>query len=97
MDHPSQLLSRARRQRARGTPFDGGRAPVTPAPQTSQATQVPPVAPAPAPQATQAAPAPQASPASQPTQAPQARPAPRGHALYSQVMRSHDRMGTRHL
>ena len=54
-------------------------------------SQLPPVpAPTPAP-AMEASPAP-ADPAAQPP----VRPAG-GHALFSQVMRSHDRMGTRHL
>ena len=47
------------------------------------------------------APAPTPTPAPTPASAPTHPPAPakpaRGHALYSQVMRSHDRMGTRHV
>ena len=52
-------------------------------------------APAPQPVAPQA-PAP--SPAAAPTPAPTPAPRPTGgHALYTGLMRSHDRMGTRHL
>ena len=53
-----------------------------------------PPRPAPVPAATPVSEAPAPTPPDRP-EAP-ARP-PRGHALYSQVMRSHDRMGTRHL
>ena len=61
-------------------------APVRPAP--IQPTPAAPVTPAPAPQSPPppAAPAPARPPAPQP-----------GHALYRELMRSHDRMGTRHL
>ena len=37
------------------------------------------------------------APAPQTPAPPPKRPGPGGHALYSAVMRSHDRMGTRHL
>ena len=83
MSHPREILNRVRRQRIRR---DMTGAPVVPAPTapaspTQSAAPVAPVAPV--------APAPRVS-----------QPVPRpvgGHALYSEVMRSHDRMGTRHL
>ena len=81
MDHPSQLFRRIRRFRAR--PDLPRRAPEVPAPAPIRI----PDAPAPAPIRAPEAPPPEAAPAAP----------PRGHALYSQVMRSHDRMGTRHL
>ena len=86
MNHPSQLLRQIHRQQARDRAPRQGVAPLTPAPA--------PVAPAPMAKAPEnpspQAPAQSASPAPAPHR-------PRGHALYSQVMRSHDRMGTRHL
>ena len=86
MNHPSQLLRRIHRQQARDlAPRRDAVAPM-PAPA--------PIAPAPAAKAPEV-PSPQA-PAQGTTPAPALR-RQKGHALYSQVMRSHDRMGTRHL
>ena len=86
MNHPSQLLRQIHRQQAHGPATRGNAA--TPAPTPA------PIAPAPA------AKTPEVPSRQPPAQAPSPAPAPhrpRGHALYSQVMRSHDRMGTRHL
>ena len=85
MDHPSQIFSRIRRRKARPDLPRQGRAGVAPAPTPLLAAP--------------ATPAPEAPPTPEPA-APTPRTAPRpagGHALYSQIMRSHDRMGTRHL
>ena len=85
MNDPREILNRIQRRR-RGAPDPV--APRTPAPA--------PVAPT----ASQAAPGPQAAPVRQNAPAPNASPVPRpagGHALYSELMRSHDRMGTRHV
>ena len=108
MDHPSQIFSRIRRQKARPPLPRQGRdiplpspAPVgmpfpaqSPAPAEMPFPAQPPSVPA-------QAPAPTPTPAPTPVSAPTHPPAPakpaRGHALYSQVMRSHDRMGTRHV
>ena len=49
----------------------------------------------PTPAPTAAAPPPEPDPPAPPAQAPA--PHPGHHALYSALMRSHDRMGTRHL
>jgi len=94
LDHPSQLFNRIRRQKARPALLRQGQAGVAPTPIQTAAqspASVPPQPPASTPDPPQSAardlPASPAAPA---------RPA-RGHALYSQVMRSHDRMGTRHL
>ena len=77
MDHPSQLLSRARQRRI--------------PPARAASTDVPTPAPA-APQ--QIAPARPVSPA---PAVPSAVRRGGSHALYSEVMKRHDRMGTRHL
>ena len=82
MNEPMEIMHRIRLRRAHAP--DRPRSPAHPAP----------TVPAPAP----AAPAAQ-TPHPDPPEAP-ARPVsrrPGGHGLYSQVMRSHDRMGTRHL
>lgn len=85
MDHPSQIFDRICRQKAR--PALARRDQSAPAP-----------APAPIPAADRPAPAPAPSPVTPPAPAPAPTPAPtRGHALYTQLMRSHDRMGTRHV
>lgn len=84
MSHPREIIRRARRQRERlGMPD----APVQPAPM--------PVTPA-----AQAAPSTPTAPIASTTPASAPQPVPRpvgGHALYSELMRSHDRMGTRHI
>ena len=83
MNDPREIMKRIERRRRH---LPGSDAPRTPAPT--------PVAPAPVPQNPTAPPSP-AIP-----QNPPAQPVPRpvgGHALYSELMRSHDRMGTRHL
>ena len=113
MDHPSQIFDRIRRLRARADLPRQGRDAATPrvapAPAQFPAAAAPPAnprpgaipradGPAPAAIPTAAAPSP-AAPAEAPAQSPPGIPPrlARGHALYSQVMRSHDRMGTRHL
>lgn len=99
MDHPSQIFSRIRRQKARPALPRQGRDIPLPAPAPARAqfpAQSPAQSPTPMPSSTPA-PTPTPMPSPAPTQSPApARPA-RGHALYSQVMRSHDRMGTRHV
>ena len=97
MDRPSQLFDRIRRQKARpgaAQHFPEARIPAPVAP-------VAPQAPAPAPQASPAAADSPAQPAPTPQEPAAARPTtarPAGsHTLYSQVMRRHDRVGTRHL
>ncbi len=95
MDHPSQLFSRIRRQKARPNLIRHGQDGVAPTP-IQTAVRTPAYVP-PQPQA--ASPdAPRSDAARDLPSSPAAplRPA-RGHALYSQVMRSHDRMGTRHV
>ena len=96
MDHPSQIFSRIRRQKARPPlPRQGRDIPLpSPAPAEMPFPAQPPSVPAQAPAPT---PAPTPTPASAPTQPPAPAKPARGHALYSQVMRSHDRMGTRHV
>lgn len=83
MEHPTQLFARIRQRKSRPGLKDSA----APARQ---------VAPAPA---SIPAPTPSAPPPREATPTPAAPPAQRhtGHALYRQVMRSHDRMGTRHL
>lgn len=89
MDTPRSLMKRIRISAAHPLPADAPCAPV-PAPVVPT-----PRAPAPVPEAGPAPDAP-AAPVPRPS-APTPCPAPaRGHALYSQLMRSHDRMGTRH-
>ena len=101
MNQPRQIFSRIRRQKARPAspcadrrpaPAPAPVAPSDPTPTPSQASAPPKPAPAVTPGPAQARPAPAAPPAGLST----ARPAG-SHALYSQVMRRHDRMGTRHL
>lgn len=81
MNDPREILNRIERRRRH---LPGPVAPRTPAPA--------PAAPAPQnAQIPQNPPNPQGAPA---------QPVPRpvgGHALYSELMRSHDRMGTRHI
>lgn len=82
MDHPSQLLRRVRQHRTRPAPEGNAGAAPAPAPA--------PVAPAPA----------QAGAATEPMIEPAVPRAVRragSHALYSEVMKRHDRVGTRHL
>jgi hypothetical protein len=86
LDHPIQVFNRIRRRKARPDLPRPGLEPVVPAP--VQPASVPSQPPAPS---IPVAPATATTESAAPT-----RP-PRGHALYSQVMRSHDRMGTRHL
>ena len=85
MSHPREILNRIERRRRHAQPLSN--APRTPAPA--------PVAPvASPPQGTSTSPV-----APTPPVAP-VQPVPRpvgGHALYSELMRSHDRMGTRHI
>ena len=108
MDHPSQIFNRIRRQKARpplprqgrdiplpspapvGAPFPAQSPAPVGMPFPAQSPSVPAQAPAPTP-------APTPTPASAPTQPPAPAKPARGHALYSQVMRNHDRMGTRHV
>lgn len=102
MDQPSQLFNRVRRRKARPALRQNGRDAVAPAPIQPSAPSMKPTADASRPTA---APQPMFGPPAQPA-APAERPAaptpalrrpPGSHALYSQIMRSHDRMGTRHL
>ena len=87
MSEPRELLNRAHRRKIRATPALRGATPVAPAPAPMSATPTPVPSPMPA-----------SRPAPGPAPARQVAPRPAGgHALYSQVMRSHDRMGTRHL
>ncbi len=82
MNHPSHLFDRIRRQQARRP--------------SSPREFRPPV---PAPTAPMNAPG-EPEDITEPRRIDAPPPAPRrpaGHGLYSQVMRSHDRMGTRHL
>lgn len=109
MSHPRELLKRARTQQARRTPPEPTRVPapapvaqVAPTAPTAPVASVAPVAPvAPVTSVTPIAPQPSAIPANPPRPAPAVQPAPvprpAGHALYSELMRSHDRMGTQHL
>lgn len=90
LDHPSQLFNRVQRRKARPALGQNGRDGVAPAPIRPAAPPMKPVADAPQPTIV-----PPAQPAASPSPAPR-RP-PGSHALYSQIMRSHDRMGTRHL
>ena len=94
MDRPSQLFDRIRRQKARpgaAQHFPEARIPAPVAPQVpAPAHQVSPAA---ADSAAQPTPTPREPATARPTTA---RPAG-SHTLYSQVMRRHDRMGTRHL
>ena len=85
MNHPSQLFDRIRRQQAHrpSSPRDSR----APAPAPAQPTAAPA-----APRDLSTPPHPDA-----PTPPAPATRRPTGHGLYSQVMRSHDRMGTRHL
>lgn len=71
MDHPGQLLSRARRRKAPPA--------AAPMPAPVPVSPAPPEPPAPAPAV------------------PSAVRRGGSHALYSEVMKRHDRMGTRHL
>ena len=71
MDHPAQLLSRARQRRTPPSP--------APAPTPAPAPVAPAQAPAPAPAV------------------PSAVRRSGSHALYSEVMKRHDRLGTRHV
>ena len=92
MSNPRELMNRIQR---RGGSLPPARRQVrVPAPvPVGQATSAPPQS-APTQQATQSDPVPAPQPA--PSRPTTARPAG-SHALYSAVMRSHDRMGTRHL
>ena len=91
LDHPNQLFNRVRRRKARPALRQNGRDGVAPAP-------IPPAAPPMKPAADAAPPAQPAAPTECPASpAPAPRRPPGSHALYSQIMRSHDRMGTRHL
>lgn len=98
MDHPSQLFNRVRRRKARPALRQNGRDAVAPAPIRTSAPSMKPTADAPR---QTAAPQPMFGPPAQPAAptdpAPALRRPPGSHALYSQIMRSHDRMGTRHL
>ena len=95
MDHPDQLFSRIRRQKARPALLRQGQNGVAPAPMRATVparASVPSQPPAAPPNP------PQPAVADEPPGSPPAPPRPvRGHTLYSQLMRSHDRMGTRHL
>ena len=90
MDHPSQLFSRIRRQKSRFAMSRPGREPaVAPAPAQSAVTPM-------SVQPADPRDAPAVQPPAEPSTKMQSGPA-RSHTLYSQIMRSHDRMGTRHL
>lgn len=107
MTQPREILRRIQRRQARRDALRGLDAPRTPAPAspsipTPHPAPVPPPVPSPHQAAfSQSVPSPQPAPISPP--APPVQPAPSpsrptpGHALYSELMRSHDRMGTRHL
>ena len=100
MEHPSQLFDRIRRRKARpDLPRQGG-IPVVPAPIQPAVSQAPasvePSPPVDRPSPPPTAPVQGVGLQLLPSTPSQARPA-RSHALYSQVMRNHDRMGTRHL
>lgn len=109
MNNPSQLLNRARLQKSRDLPPRRSANVPVPAPLPPSAPPSAAVPAAPACQCDAVPPAPSFVPAAPASPAPDASPAPRpsgdaasprrpqGHALYSQIMRSHDRMGTRHL
>ena len=86
MSDPSALFRRVRQRKAELSQVPEFSRVPAPAPVGGTAPAAPPAAPETAarPSAPQAAPGPVPRPA-------------RGHALYSQLMRSHDRMGTRHL
>lgn len=101
MSNPREVMQKIRRRQQAGQPT--ANAPRTPAPMPASPVQpvapIPRVSPAPV-QSTSPAPAPVAPVQPNPPSAdqPAARPIPHsGHALYSELMRSHDRMGTRHL
>ena len=97
MSHPREILNRIQRQRAQPRPGQDARVPA-PAPAGGLSPAAPPVSSAPSiPPDPPAARTPQAPPA---PSVPPLQPVPRpvgGHALYRELMRSHDRMGTRHL
>ena len=95
MDHPSQLFNRVRRHKARPALGQNGRDGVAPVPIRPAAPLMQPTAEAPG-SATPDAPQSDAARDLPSSPAAPLRPA-RGHALYSPVMRSHDRMGTRHI
>ena len=100
MNNPRDILAQIQRRQAHRDARLASGAPRTPAPAPISAGS--PVAPAPAADAPVARPVPPAptAQAGAPTPEPAAQPAPRpasGHTLYRQLMRSHDRMGTRHL
>ena len=102
MNQPSQLLRRARQQRNRNLPDPRGFRPPAPAPAPaaipSQSAPVPPTTPVPPPTPVPTLPeAPTAAVPPAPAPVAQRPNRPSGHALYSEIMRSHDRMGTRHL
>ena len=90
MDHPSQIFRRILQQKARPALCRQGRDAVAPAPIPAAPRHAPTENPSQPPTP------PMPSDANPPEPPAPARPV-RGHALYSQVMRSHDRMGTRHL
>jgi hypothetical protein len=95
LDHPSQIFSRIRRLKARPTLFRHEPHDVAPAP-IQTAVQAPACVP---PQPPAASTDPLQSPVDRDLTAAPATPVrpARGHALYSQVMRRHDRAGARHL
>lgn len=90
MDSPSQLLDRIRRRRAHSEMPRRSPSPRVPAPAPADPGIAAPAARNADPPGAQALPKEGAAQAAAP------RPAG-GHGLYSQLMRSHDRMGTRHL
>jgi len=96
MSNPSEVFRRIRRRNAGFLRQPGSPSPTIPAP--APAGGLAPAAPTP--------PGKSAPPSSTPWDAPSrptadgrraAPPSASGHALYSELMRSHDRMGTRHL
>ena len=100
MSHPREILNRIERRRRHAQPLSN--APRTPAP--APVAPVVPTPPAPPAQPTSpVASTPQGTSTSPVAPTPPVapvQPVPRpvgGHALYSELMRSHDRMGTRHV
>ncbi len=98
MSQPRQILRRIQRQQRQkaDAPRSLAGFPPHPSPPATASEPNAPRTPAPAP--IPAAPIPPPQPMPQPVA--QTAPVPRpggGHALYSELMRSHDRMGTRHV
>ena len=104
MSQPRQILRRIQRQQRQkaAAPHSLAGFPPHPSPPATASEPNAPRTPAPAPIPTAPVPPPQPmpQPVAQTASVSQTAPVPRpggGHALYSELMRSHDRMGTRHL